>query len=72
MCETKQKANSIVHNTKNVPSESHSNRNKKLAVIVPFRDRFDELLEFVPHMHMFLNNKSIEHEIFIVNQVQYV
>lgn len=26
----------------------------KLAIIVPFRDRFDELMEFAPAMHAFL------------------
>ena len=41
----------------------------KLAVIVPFRDRFDELLEFVPHMHKFLNAQKVRHKIFIINQV---
>ncbi len=41
----------------------------QLAVIVPFRDRFEELLKFVPHMHQFLLNQSVTHEIFIINQV---
>ncbi|XP_067935262.1 beta-1,4-galactosyltransferase 7-like [Watersipora subatra] len=40
----------------------------KLAVLVPFRDRFEELMEFVPHIHSFLNNASIEHHIYIINQ----
>ncbi|XP_013400905.1 beta-1,4-galactosyltransferase 7 [Lingula anatina] len=40
----------------------------KLAVIVPFRDRFEELQEFVPHMHNFLSKKKIRHTIFIINQ----
>ncbi|CRK90021.1 CLUMA_CG003746, isoform A [Clunio marinus] len=42
---------------------------KKLAIIVPFRDRFDELLKFVPHMTKFLNNQQIPHHIFIINQI---
>lgn len=41
----------------------------KLAVLVPFRDRFDELLEFTPYMHKFLNKQHINHNIFILNQV---
>ncbi|XP_045455387.1 beta-1,4-galactosyltransferase 7 [Melitaea cinxia] len=41
---------------------------KKLAIIVPFRDRFDELLEFVPHMYKFLNKQNIPFHIFIVQQ----
>lgn len=42
---------------------------KKLAIIVPFRDRFDELLRFVPHMTKFLVEQKVPHHIFIVNQV---
>lgn len=43
----------------------------KLAVIVPFRERFDELLVFVPFIHAFLNRKRIRHRIFIINQVDH-
>ncbi|KAL5274194.1 B4GALT7 family protein [Megaselia abdita] len=39
-----------------------------LAIIVPFRDRFDELLEFGPHITKFLRKQNISHHIFIVNQ----
>lgn len=42
---------------------------KRLAIIVPFRDRFDELLDFAPHMSKFLSNQKIPHHIFVVNQV---
>lgn len=42
---------------------------KKLAIIIPFRDRFDELLEFVPYMNKFLTDQQIPHHIFVVNQV---
>jgi len=41
----------------------------KLAIIVPFRDRFDELMEFAPAMHSFLNEANVAHEIIVVNQV---
>ncbi|XP_063233017.1 beta-1,4-galactosyltransferase 7 isoform X2 [Bacillus rossius redtenbacheri] len=41
----------------------------KLAVLVPFRDRFDELLEFVPHIHNFLKRQGINHQIYVLNQV---
>ncbi|XP_062515389.1 beta-1,4-galactosyltransferase 7-like isoform X3 [Corticium candelabrum] len=41
----------------------------QLAVLVPFRDRFEELLEFGPHMHQYLNTQRIRHQIWIVNQV---
>ncbi|XP_044220173.1 beta-1,4-galactosyltransferase 7 isoform X1 [Thunnus albacares] len=43
----------------------------KLAIIVPFRERFEELLQFVPFMHTFLNKKKIRHKIMIINQVDH-
>ncbi|XP_075993592.1 beta-1,4-galactosyltransferase 7 isoform X2 [Genypterus blacodes] len=43
----------------------------KLALIVPFRERFEELLVFVPFMHNFLNKKKIRHKIIIINQVDH-
>ncbi|CAH0401719.1 unnamed protein product [Chilo suppressalis] len=47
---------------------SFSPAKKRLAIIVPFRDRFDELLEFVPHMYNFLNKQRIPFHIFVVQQ----
>lgn len=41
----------------------------KLAVIVPFRERFEELMEFVPFMHKFFNMQKVRHHIYIVNQM---
>lgn len=41
----------------------------KMAVIVPFRDRLEELLEFAPYVHNYLTKKKVRHKIFIVNQV---
>ncbi|KAH0537696.1 beta-1,4-galactosyltransferase 7 [Cotesia glomerata] len=41
----------------------------KLAVLVPFRDRFEELLQFAPHMKQFLDKQNIEYHIFILHQV---
>ncbi|KAI4788144.1 hypothetical protein KUCAC02_036042, partial [Chaenocephalus aceratus] len=43
----------------------------KLALIVPFRDRFDELLVFLPFMQDFLNKKKIRHKILVINQVDH-
>ncbi|VDN96953.1 unnamed protein product [Rodentolepis nana] len=39
-----------------------------LAVIVPFRDRFTNLLLFLPHMHNYLKRKGIPHTFYIINQ----
>lgn len=41
----------------------------RLAVIVPFRDRFDELLLFAPYMRKFLNAQGVRHDLMVVNQV---
>ncbi|XP_014677989.1 PREDICTED: beta-1,4-galactosyltransferase 7-like [Priapulus caudatus] len=41
----------------------------RLAVIVPFRDRFEQLQKFVPYLHRFLNEQKVRHIIYIVNQV---
>ena len=43
----------------------------KLAVIVPFRERFEELLVFIPYMHTFLNKKKIRHKFLVINQVDH-
>jgi xylosylprotein 4-beta-galactosyltransferase len=41
----------------------------RLAILVPFRDRFDELLAFVPYMTKFLLNQGIRSfRIYILNQ----
>ena len=40
-----------------------------LCIIIPFRDRFEELNEFVPTINEFLNHQSIPHAIFVVNQI---
>ncbi|KAL3270080.1 hypothetical protein HHI36_009138 [Cryptolaemus montrouzieri] len=41
----------------------------RLALLVPYRERFEELLEFVPYIHNFINRQHISHDIFILNQV---
>lgn len=43
--------------------------NHTLAVIVPFRDRFEEMLIFVPYLHKFLKRQKVRHKLFVVNQV---
>uniref|UniRef100_A0A2P2IBE9 Beta-1,4-N-acetylgalactosaminyltransferase n=1 Tax=Hirondellea gigas TaxID=1518452 RepID=A0A2P2IBE9_9CRUS len=41
----------------------------KLAVLVPLRDRFEELQDFVVHLSQFLEAQSVQHQIFAINQV---
>ena len=40
----------------------------QLAVLVPFRGRYEELLQFAPHIHKFLNRQRIRHQIWVINQ----
>jgi len=40
----------------------------KLCLIVPFRDRFEELLEFAPHMKSFLGHQGVSHEVWVIHQ----
>lgn len=48
----------------------HKKRSEhQLAILVPFRDRFEELLMFVPHMQKFLDKQNIDYHIFVLNQV---
>lgn len=42
---------------------------KRLALIVPFRDRFEELLQFAPYIKKFLTEQNVPHHIFVLNQV---
>lgn len=43
----------------------------KLAILVPFRDRFDELVFFVPNLSKFLNEQGIKlFNIYILNQTR--
>ena len=55
-------------NEKTVKS-SVQKSNHRLAIIVPFRDRFEELLTFAPHMHNFLSKQKLDFHIFVLNQV---
>lgn len=41
----------------------------KMAVLVPFRDRFEELMEFVPNLSSFLQQQGKHFKIFVINQV---
>lgn len=39
-----------------------------LAVVVPFRNRYEEMMEFVPHIHQFLTRQRVRHQIWVINQ----
>ena len=40
----------------------------RLAIIIPYRDRRDELDVFLPHMVEFLSNKQIDYKLFVAEQ----
>ena len=40
----------------------------RLAIIVPYRDRREDLDVFLPHMVEFLSNKQIDYKIFVAEQ----
>ena len=41
---------------------------KRLAIIVPYRDRRKQLDIFIPHMDSFLKDKGIDYQIIIAEQ----
>ncbi|KAJ8026134.1 Beta-1,4-galactosyltransferase 7 [Holothuria leucospilota] len=43
----------------------------KLAILIPFRDRFEELMEFVPYMHKFLVRQKVRHRFYVINQMDH-
>jgi hypothetical protein len=40
----------------------------KLGIIVPYRNRYDQLQVFIEHMKTYFNDKNLKYEIFIVEQ----
>ena len=39
-----------------------------LSVVVPFRNRYEEMMEFVPYLHQFLERQRVRHQIWVINQ----
>lgn len=50
-------------------NDNFGNDSHELAVIVPFRNRFEELMDFAPWIHNFLNKQGVRHRIVVVNQI---
>lgn len=67
-CPKETELNLLKHSSKQINDRFITNEHR-LAVLVPYRNRFEELLEFVPYIDTFLNNQNINHHIFILNQV---
>ncbi|CAG2059357.1 unnamed protein product [Timema podura] len=66
---SKEKVSLKVEVREETRSTENSSPGHKLAVLVPFRDRFEELMVFAPHIHNFLNGQNINHNIYVLNQV---
>lgn len=49
--------------------ERESVQRHRLAVLVPFRNRFKQLIRFVPHLSRFLNDQNIDYRILILHQI---
>ena len=43
-------------------------RNHKLGIIVPYRNRFAQLIEFRLAIKAFFRNKEIDYKVFVVEQ----
>ncbi|GFR71186.1 beta-1,4-galactosyltransferase 7 [Elysia marginata] len=56
-------------NKGNAQFKENNTASHSLCVLVPFRDRFEELLEFAPHMNKFLLKQNIVHELVVINQL---
>ena len=40
-----------------------------MALIIPFRDRYEQLSIFVHHIHPVLNRQNLEYRIFVIEEV---
>ncbi len=63
------KFKNLYNPTLSTNSSTHAVRKHKLGLVVPFRDRFEELLDFVPAISNYLNVKNIDFKIYVVNQI---
>ena len=53
---------------KNIQMNQNTGRHR-MCILIPFRDRFEELTEFVPKITAFLKRQTVQHKIVVVNQV---
>ena len=40
-----------------------------MALIIPYRNRYEQLLMFVRHMHPMLEKQNLDYRIFVIEQV---
>jgi hypothetical protein len=49
------------------PADCHARH--KVALIVPYRDRYDHLKVWLDYIHPFLQRQNVQYQIFLVEQV---
>lgn len=70
-CEIVTQSNQYNHKQHNNAVKVYKKSLHRLAILVPFRDRFEELLIFAPHIKQFLDKQNIDYHIFVLNQVYF-
>jgi len=68
-CDCSAKDKSVNYLKQEWETKSSEDGEHKLCLIVPFRDRFPELMEFAPYMSKFLSDQKVAHEIYVLHQV---
>ncbi|XP_016913175.1 beta-1,4-galactosyltransferase 7 isoform X1 [Apis cerana] len=68
-CEIVTQSNKYNHKQHNNAVKVYKKSLHRLAILVPFRDRFEELLIFAPHIKQFLDKQNIDYHIFVLNQI---
>ncbi|XP_043794665.1 beta-1,4-galactosyltransferase 7 isoform X2 [Apis laboriosa] len=68
-CEIVTHSNQYNHKQHNNAVKVYKKSLHRLAILVPFRDRFEELLIFAPHIKQFLDKQNIDYHIFVLNQI---
>ena len=59
----------LSHKSSRLPNKFQPLSKHKLCVIVPFRNRFNQLIEFIPHLTKFLFKQNVNHQLLIINQI---
>ena len=67
-CANEQDSSSLINQNLKAEKNQEVINGHKLCILVPFRDRFEELMEFAPYMNKFLSDQNVDHEIYVMHQ----
>ncbi|KAF8562615.1 hypothetical protein P879_06181 [Paragonimus westermani] len=56
------------HVTTRQPYVSNHHHPYRMALLIPFQERFTELQQFLVHLERFLNNQNVIHTFYVLNQ----